>query len=103
MRAFPFNQVKSANENGSSTGAFAAPAPPGFPFSVACGPIDAITRSLEIAFPPAGDADVETPPLALADADVALTPAEEPAASAREAADSAAVVESEAAAGASFV
>jgi hypothetical protein len=56
VRAFPFNHVKSANENGSSFDAFGVP---DFPFSVACGPIDAITRSLDIAFPPPAGAELE--------------------------------------------
>src|SRR5258708_9138168 len=43
VRALPFNQVKSANANGSVAGVFAAPL---FPLSVACGPSTA-TRSLE--------------------------------------------------------
>src|SRR5229473_5818075 len=46
VRALPFNQVKSANANGSVAGVFAAPL---FPFSVACGPSTA-TRSLESEF-----------------------------------------------------
>src|SRR5260370_11770821 len=45
-RGLPFNQVKSANANGSVAGVFAAPL---FPFSVACGPSTA-TRSLESEF-----------------------------------------------------
>src|SRR6267143_854880 len=50
VRALPFNQVKSANANGSVAGGFTAPL---FPFSAACGPSTA-TRSLESASECAG-------------------------------------------------
>src|SRR5713101_10188672 len=50
VRALPFNQVKSANANGSVGGVFAAPL---FPFSVACGPSTA-TRLFEIGSELAG-------------------------------------------------
>src|SRR5229473_4556164 len=47
VRAFPFNQVKSANANGSVDCAFAAP---DLPFSVACGAAEAATFSVGITF-----------------------------------------------------
>src|SRR5258708_16808112 len=44
VRALPFNQVKSANANGSVADVFTAP---DLPFSVACGPTAARARSPE--------------------------------------------------------